>query len=302
MDSLSGIWPNFGSPGEQSSLHNYGQSPNLGELSPVGSSISPGLASILPFHLSSPVKISPIGKDPTRTSLSNQVFTNGIHGAAYQQHFSVPDPKICSSPGGTSSFSDSKPSSVGTLSGPQFLWGSPTIHPDHINSSAFASQKGRLLPSRVQKTSFLQHGSLLGSHHLHVGSAPSGIQMERHFGFFPNSPESSYMNQATFGVPNYSHTNGNRVPAAMNLGVGYGGNFTESGSPSSRMMSMSRNGPMYFGGMGSPSNDGIIDRGRRRAESGSQMDNKRQYQLDLEKIRIGEDTRTTLMIKNIPNK
>ncbi|KAL1561061.1 Protein MEI2-like 2 [Salvia divinorum] len=32
------------------------------------------------------------------------------------------------------------------------------------------------------------------------------------------------------------------------------------------------------------------------------MDNKRQYLLDLEKIRSGEDTRTTLMIKNIPNK
>ncbi|KAL1560553.1 protein MEI2-like 5 [Salvia divinorum] len=306
-NSPPGIWPNFGSPVEQNSLHGYSQSPTLGELSPVGSSHLSGLASILPSHVSSPVKISPIGKDTTRTSHSNQVFTNGTHGAAYQQHFSVPDPMISLSPGATSSFSDSKPSSVGTLSGPQFLWGSPTIHSDHVNSSAWASsQKGHPFPSRAPGVGFpytTQHGSFRGSHHLHVGSAPSGIQMERHFGFFPGSPEpSSYINQAAYGVPNFSHTNGNRVPVSINLGVAYAGNFAESGSPSSRMMSMSRNGPVYFGGLGSASNDGTIDRGRRRGDSGSQMDNKRQYQLDLEKIRNGEDSRTTLMIKNIPNK
>ncbi|XP_041994320.1 protein MEI2-like 5 [Salvia splendens] len=306
-NSPPGIWTNFGSPVEQNSLHGYSQSPTLGGLSPVGSSHLSGLASILPSHVSSPVKISPIGKDTARISHSNQVFPNGTHGAAYQQHFSVPDPMINLSPGATSSFSDSKPSSVGTLSGPQFLWGSPTIHSDHVNSSAWASsQKGHQFPSRAPGVGFpytTQHGSFRGSHHLHVGSAPSGIQMERHFGFFPDSPEpSSYINQAAYGVPNFSHTIGNRVPVSINLGVAYAGNFAESGSPSSRMMPMSRNGPVYFGGMGSASNDGTIDRGRRRGDSGSQVDNKRQYQLDLEKIRNGEDSRTTLMIKNIPNK
>lgn len=273
----------------------------------MGSSSLPGLASILPYHLSSPVKIAPIGKDPVQISRSNQLFTNGMmHGAAYQQHFSVPDPTISSSPGVASSFSDSKPSSVGTLTGPQFLWGSPTIHSENISSSAWASSvKGRPFPSGAQGIGFpytSQRGSFLGSHHLHVGSAPPGIQMERHFGFFPESPESSYINQATFGVPNFSHSNGNRAPGAINLGVSYAGNFTESGSPSPRMMSVPRNGPMYIGGMVPVSNDGILDRGRRRADSGSQTDNKRQYQLDLDKIRNGEDNRTTLMIKNIPNK
>lgn len=47
-----------------------------------------------------------------------------------------------------------------------------------------------------------------------------------------------------------------------------------------------------------------MDRGRNRRVDSSvfQADSKKQYQLDLEKIRKGEDTRTTLMIKNIPNK
>jgi hypothetical protein len=34
----------------------------------------------------------------------------------------------------------------------------------------------------------------------------------------------------------------------------------------------------------------------------NQAENKKQYQLDVDKISRGEDTRTTLMIKNIPNK
>ncbi|KAG8386722.1 hypothetical protein BUALT_Bualt03G0178500 [Buddleja alternifolia] len=293
-------WPNFGSPVEHSSLRGYSQTPSVGSLSPVGSNHLPGLASILPSHASNPVKIAPIGKDSSRIGLVNQ-------------HYSVSDPKLSSSPGPVSPFSDSNPSSVGTLSGPQFLWGSPTIS-EHIKSSSALSPSfnGRPLPSRGPGIGFpytTQHSSFLGSHH-HVGSAPSGIQLERHFGFFPDSPESSYISQAAL---NFGRNNGNHLvnigsPRAMNIGAGFAGNFAESGSPSSRMMSMSRNGPLYFGngsfgGMGTMINDGLIDRGRnRRADSVNQMDNKKQYQLDLEKIVNGEDVRTTLMIKNIPNK
>ncbi|XP_011082913.1 protein MEI2-like 2 [Sesamum indicum] len=320
LNSPPGSWPNFGSPVEQNSLPGYSQRPSLGGLSPVGSNHLSGLASILHSHGSSPVKIAPIGKDPARINHLNQVIssTSTMHGAAYQQHYSVPDPKLSSSPGPVSSLSDSRPSSVGTLSGPQFLWGSPTIHSEQNTSSAWSSSlKARPFPSRGRGIGFpytSQHGSFLGSqYHHHVGSAPSGIQLERHFGFYPDSPDTSYINQAAFGVPNFGHGNGNPpvnigAPGAMNIGVAFAGSFTESGSPSSRIMSMSRNGPIYFGngsvgGMGATSNDGIIDRGRsRRADGGSQMDNKKQYQLDLDKIINGEDVRTTLMIKNIPNK
>ncbi|KAL7129164.1 hypothetical protein ABFS83_13G045600 [Erythranthe nasuta] len=270
---INGSWQNIGSPVEPNPLHN--------SYSPVGSNQSPGLASILlPRQISSPVKISPIGKDPSRL--------------AYQQHFSVPGAILSPSP--ISSFSDSKGSSVGTLSGPQFLWGSPTIQPDHINSPA-TSSFSRPLISNVHGIGLPHlHGPFLRSHHHHhVGSAPSGVQLDRHFGFFPNSPESSsYMNKAAFGLaPNFGRNNGNRA---------FNGNFVGSGSPSSRMMSMPSNGALYFG-INSSFGDGIIDRGRiRRGDSGVMMDNKRQYQLDLEKILNGEDIRTTLMIKNIPNK
>jgi len=66
---------------------------------------------------------------------------------------------------------------------------------------------------------------------------------------------------------------------------------------------------MFFGngsfqGIGLTSNEGLLERSRsRRVEySVNQIDNKKQYQLDLDKIKSGEDTKTTLMIKNIPNK
>ncbi|KAL2483443.1 Protein MEI2-like 5 [Forsythia ovata] len=328
-NSPPGSWANFGSPVDHNSFPDYSRSPVLGNLSPVGSDHLPGLASILPSQVSNPVKIAPIGKDPGRISHMNQVITkaNAAQGAAYQQHYSVPDSKFSSSPGPVSSFGDYKSSSIGTLSGPQFLWGSPTIHSssvqtnmpnapsDRMNSSPWSSSlKGPMFSSSGQRTGYSYHnghGSFLGSHH--VGSAPSGIQLERHFGFFPESPESSHINRAAFGSTNLGRNNGNHAinmvaQGALNMGVAFTGNFSEGGSPSSRMMPMSRNSPIFlgtgsYGGMGATGNDGLMDRYRnRRADSGSQMEDRRQYQLDLEKIVNGEDSRTTLMIKNIPNK
>jgi RNA recognition motif-containing protein len=50
--------------------------------------------------------------------------------------------------------------------------------------------------------------------------------------------------------------------------------------------------------------ESLSDRAKSRwiDNNGSQVDSKKLFQLDLDKIKSGEDTRTTLMIKNIPNK
>lgn len=227
----------------------------------------------------------------------------------------VPEQNLSSSAGPVSSFIDlkSKSSGIGTLSGPQFLWGSPSLQADLASSSAWStSPMGHPFTSGRHGQGYpfsSRHGSFLGSQH-HVGSAPSGIPLDRQFGFFPESPEPSYMSQVPFGSPGLSSNNGNHLMnvGALNIGVALAGNFSESGSPSSRMMSLSRNGPVFYGngsygGTGTSNLDMLTDRARsRRVDSGSQMDNKKQYQLDLEKIISGEDTRTTLMIKNIPNK
>ncbi|KAL7249486.1 hypothetical protein ACSBR1_011645 [Camellia fascicularis] len=43
-------------------------------------------------------------------------------------------------------------------------------------------------------------------------------------------------------------------------------------------------------------------RSRRNEGHSNQADNKKQFELDIDRIMRGEDNRTTLMIKNIPNK
>ncbi|KAJ8534536.1 hypothetical protein K7X08_016264 [Anisodus acutangulus] len=294
--SPPGSWSNFGSPVEPSPLRGYSQSPGLQNLSPVNDNLMPGLASILPGHLSSP-KIAPIGKDPARVGHLNQVTTSpkSVQGVGYQHSFSVPERKPAFSMGSTS-FGNSTASGTGTLSGPQFLWGSPPIHSERTDSPIWPTTSSMAHPfaSNGQGQGYFhshRQGSFLGSHH--VGSAPSANPLDRHFGFFPESPQKSYINPL----------------GAMNMGVALTGNFTESSSPSSRMMPLTRNGLMFFGngsygGAGTVNGEGLIERGRsRKIESGgNQIDNKKQYQLDLEKIIRGEDTRTTLMIKNIPNK
>ncbi|KAL3632267.1 hypothetical protein CASFOL_025251 [Castilleja foliolosa] len=134
-DSPPGSWPNFGSPVEQNSLRGYSQMPKLESLRlrPVGTNHLAGLASILLSHVSNPVKIKPIGgKEPGRIITYDNNTTQGQ--LPFQNHFSIPSSNPSSSPGPASSPFDyhSKPSSVGTLSGPQFLWGSPTIQTDML--------------------------------------------------------------------------------------------------------------------------------------------------------------------------
>ncbi|CAN4104426.1 unnamed protein product [Withania somnifera] len=313
--SPPGSWSNFGSPVESSSLLGYNQSPGLRNLSPVNDNHMRGLASILPGHFSSP-KIAPIGKDPGRLGSLQHTITSpkSMQGVGYQQSYSVPEHKPHLN-FGSMSLDEPKSSGIGTLSGPQFLWGSPPIQSEHTDSSVWSNsslahpfalnEQGQGYPySRRQ-------GLFLGSHH--VGSAPSGIPLDRRLGFFTESPETSYMTQVAYGSTGSSYNNGSHALSigrlgAMNIGGSLAWNFTEGGSPITRMMPLPRNRPIFFGngsygGIGMANNEGITERGRnRRVESGSEIDNKKQYLLDLDKIKSGEDTRTTLMIKNIPNK
>ncbi|KAK9284537.1 hypothetical protein L1049_023712 [Liquidambar formosana] len=321
-NSPPGSWAHFGSPVEHNPLRGFSQSPSVGSLSPINSNHLPGLASILPAHVSNSAKIAPIGKDQGGVNNVNPLFSNAksTQAAVYQHSHSFPEQKLSASPGPMSSFgeSNSTSSGIGTLSGPQFLWGSPTPYSERTNSSAWPTPSvGHPFVSSGRGQGFpfsTGHGSFLGSHNHHVGSAPSAAPLDRHFGYFPESPETSFMSPVTIGGMGLSRNNGSYLMnmgarTTMNAGVAFPGNMTENGSPSFRMMSLPRHGPIFFGngsfpGPGATSNEGLTERGRsRRVEnSGNQMDSKKQYELDLDKIISGEDTRTTLMIKNIPNK
>ncbi|XP_054797052.1 protein MEI2-like 2 isoform X2 [Prosopis cineraria] len=317
-NSPPGNWTQFGSPVEHSYLSSFSKSPAFSHASPVNSNHSSGLAAILSPHASNSTKIAPIGKDSGRVNSSNQIFTNAVstQGVAFQNSLSFPELKANASsrPIATFGESSSSSSSIGTLSGPQFLWGSPTTsYTEHSSTSAWSSSAKVPFTSGGEKQGFPypnRHSSFLGSRSLHhVGSAPSGLPLERHFNYFPDSPEASFMSPVSYGSINQSDGNfmnmGSRAATGL---IGLSGNTTEISSPSFRLMSLPRHSSLFLGN-GSYSgvvanNEGFTELGRSRRPENSvtQIDAKKQYQLDLDKIIGGEDARTTLMIKNIPNK
>ncbi|KAG6661642.1 protein MEI2-like 2 isoform X4 [Carya illinoinensis] len=310
-NSSPGNWLQFGSAGDHNPLHAFSKSPGRGNLSPLSSNQMPGLTSIPPRHLSNSAKFAPIGKDTGRVNL---IFPNTgqTQGTAYQHSRSFSEQKFIASPGTLSPCSDMNLNSpgIGTLSGPQFLWGSPGPYSEHINSSAWqTSSVGHPFASSGHDQGFPYTGekdSFLGLHnHHHVGSAPSVVPLQRQFGFFPESPDTSFMNPVAFSNMDSSRNN------VMNIGahVGLSGNVTENGSPSFRIMSLPRHAPMFLGNGSYPGPratgyEGLGECGpsRRVENSWNLTDGQKQYQLDLDKIISGEDFRTTLMIKNIPNK
>ncbi|KAF9589730.1 hypothetical protein IFM89_028639 [Coptis chinensis] len=317
--SPPGSWAQFSSPVEHSPLQSLSQSPGLRAISPMNNNHLPGLASILPPQLSNSVKIAPIGKEQGRMSHADHIFTStsSPHGSAFHHSHSFPEQSLSGSPGTVSSFglSTSNTSGIGTLSGPQFLWGSPTPYAEHTNSSAWpAPSVGRPYTSNGQGQGFPYSNQHTPFSHHHVGSAPSGVPFERHFGFFPESSETSFMSPVGYGSIGASRNEGTLMRnmgarSALGAGVANSGNMPENGSLGFRMLSSQRLSPMFIGGspysgLTSSSIEALAERGRsRRVDSSvSQVDSKKQYQLDLDKIVSGEDTRTTLMIKNIPNK
>ncbi|KAM0944385.1 putative RNA recognition motif domain, mei2-like RNA recognition, RNA-binding domain superfamily [Dioscorea sansibarensis] len=330
--SPPGAWAQMVCLNDNHQFQTSSRSPTAGTIGLVGNNHLPGLASVLPSMVSNSLKIAPIGKDQTRINRADQVLStsNPSLGVAFPHPIPVPVSgregrthlNLSSGTVSPLGLSNSGGSGIGTLNGPQFLWGSPIPrYTENSQSSAWSSPSaGHSLTSNglVQGQHFCypSHGSFLPSsnhnHHQHVGSAPSGVPCESHYGFFPESMETPFTSQLARGSLGVSGQNdGNSmnigVPASVNPGPGLKGNISENCSPTYKMMSSQRYGHPFFGNapyLGSNMAERFIEHGRsRRADiNSSQLDMKQQCHLDLEKIRSGEDARTTLMIKNIPNK
>lgn len=118
--------------------------------------------------------------------------------------------------------------------------------------------------------------------HYHAGSAPSDVPLKQNFGYFQESPVAS----------SFTHTH------FENVSRSYMGGLSDSSY-------FARPSPVFQGSanFAASNSEALAESGRlRRAEAGVQIDNKKQFHLDLDRIISGEDTRTTLMVKNIPNK
>ncbi|CAA6671341.1 unnamed protein product [Spirodela intermedia] len=312
--SPPGTWLQFGSPTDNGLVQALSHSPTLGAMSHVSGSQSAGLASILPSPVSSSIKIAPIGKDPNRLNHPGMGglpgAANSSHGMALQYSHSFPEHSSGIMPGnsqdtpGTVSslgHSSTTASGMGGLTRTQILWGSPGGYPDHGYSSAWGAQPvGNSFTSNGQSQVSLTLivAALFSAHRTtSMLDPPPGVPLESYFGY-SESPDTSFMNSLDYehGGPRSASSSRASLP----------GSTVGSAAPSFRMIPTQRLSPIFIGtgsytGLIHGGFEGLADRGRsRRVENtASQLDSKRQYHLDLEKIVSGEDTRTTLMIKNI---
>ncbi|RRT73972.1 hypothetical protein B296_00011264 [Ensete ventricosum] len=128
-------------------------------------------------------------------------------------------------------------------------------------------------------------GDFTDPHSFHPGSVGS-------MGF-SDSPQLHPLELASRGI--FPHATGNCIgPSVSPAHVGIP-------SPQQRCQIFNGRNPIITmpGSLDGP-NDRM--KSRRNDANSSQADNKKLYELDIERIIRGEDSRTTLMIKNIPNK
>lgn len=151
-------------------------------------------------------------------------------------------------------------------------------------------------------TAMPPHMQNTGAHPMdqhHLGSAPSNV------GGFANVPSFHPGSLENVGFPGSPQL----YPSDLSVFAPTRGNYREtmfthlSGFPSLQQMFHATNGrsPMV---RVSTSYDATNERIRSRRHDGNsaESENKKQFELDLDRIAKGEDSRTTLMIKNIPNK
>ncbi|KAK8462245.1 hypothetical protein SEVIR_1G176300v4 [Setaria viridis] len=209
----------------------------------------------------------------------------------------------------------------GSLRGHQLMWNNSNNFHRHPNSPGLWQNLGSYVNNVPSRPPAQMHGvprapshmldSVLPMHHHHVGSAPAinPSLWDRRHGYAGELTEASSFHPGSVGSMGFpgspqlhglelnnlfSHTAGNRMDPTVSP--------AQIGAPSPQ-----QRGPMFHGRnpmVPLPSFDSPGERMRsRRNDSGAnQSDNKRQYELDVDRIMRGEDSRTTLMIKNIPNK
>ncbi|XP_011623405.1 protein MEI2-like 4 isoform X2 [Amborella trichopoda] len=209
------------------------------------------------------------------------------------------------------------------LHGPQFVWGNPNAyHHPHAPGPMMWSSSPSFVNGVHSRPPQL-HGfpradghlvnPVLSLHHHHVGSAPvmNPSLWDRRHGYTNESADASGFHPGSLGSVGFAGSSGLHPIdlAAHNLLGHHGANNMNPSlsspnlglpSPQHRHMYPPRS-PMM--GMPAPfDNPTERARSRRNEASSNQADNKKQYELDIDRILRGEDIRTTLMIKNIPNK
>ncbi|KAL3500957.1 hypothetical protein ACH5RR_035406 [Cinchona calisaya] len=146
----------------------------------------------------------------------------------------------------------------------------------------------------------------------HVGSAPSMNPLwDRQYTYAGESPDASVFHSGSLGNIRISGNSSHSLEfVPCSIFPSAGGSCVDLTVPSKnvgfkslpqRCMMFPARGQM-IPMMNTFDSTSERTRNHRNEGSSSQADNKKQFELDIDRIARGEDKRTTLMIKNIPNK
>ncbi|XP_027341264.1 protein MEI2-like 1 isoform X2 [Abrus precatorius] len=200
------------------------------------------------------------------------------------------------------------------------MWNNTNLH-QQPSSSTMLWQKtpsfanGACAPCLPQMSSFARTPPhMMRTPHIdhHVGSAPvvTASPWERQNSYLGESPEASGFRLGSLGSGGF-HGSWQLHPLdfpSHNMFSHVSGNGTEltsnAGQNSSKQLSHVFPGrhPMSSMSKFDTTNERMRNLYHRRSEANTNNIDKKQYELDLGRILRGEDSRTTLMIKNIPNK
>ncbi|GER55339.1 RNA-binding protein [Striga asiatica] len=190
----------------------------------------------------------------------------------------------------------------------QILWPSSPSFVNGIGGAAHPQQM-----HTVPRAPSHMLNSLVPLNNHHVGSAPSvnPSLWDRRHAYAGESPDATVFHPGSLGNMRISGNSPHPLDfVPHNIFPRAGGNCMDMPIASKniglhphhqRCMIFPARGQMLpmMGSFDSPNERA---RSRRNEGNSSQADNKKQFELDIDRIARGEDKRTTLMLKNIPNK
>ncbi|OIT37321.1 PREDICTED: protein MEI2-like 4 isoform X2 [Nicotiana attenuata] len=263
--------------------------------------LSNGASSISPGSISATMNINrPVESENRNFS---RVGSNG-HSVELNEVFTTNGNVNCPSPGHQYIWSKShQPQPQGMMwpNSPTFVGGVCATRPQQLHSVPRA-------PSHM-----LNALGPINNHH--VGSAPSvnpSLSLwDRRHAYAGESPDASGFHPGSLGSMRISGNSPHHLEfIPHNVFPRTGGSCIDLSMSSSNVgLHSHHQRSLMFPGRGQiipmiNSFDSPNERMRSRRNEGSsnQTDNKKQFELDVDRIARGEDKRTTLMIKNIPNK
>lgn len=190
--------------------------------------------------------------------------------------------------------------------GPGMMWSNSPSYANGI-SAAHSPQQMHGLPRAPSH--MLNPAMPINNHHVGSALGPNSI-WDRRQAYAGESPDASGFHPGSLGnmrMPNKSphsldYVSHNMFPHVNGNGMDLSVPHKNVGLQAHHQRCMMYPGRSQMGPVMN-SFDQPTERPRnRRNEGSSNQDNKKQFELDIDRIMRGDDTRTTLMIKNIPNK